>query len=562
MLDHVYDVDGLEWFGNTNELNAAYAADGYARVKNGAGCLVTTHGVGELSALNAIAGSMTEEVKVIHVVGQTSLNMQKNRMMIHHSIGFSPDHQVFNNASKNFRVAAAEIQSAAGAAEEIDRVLRECFVKSGPVYIFVPIDLVDQHVPAKALHTPIKLDPDQDEQAVEEASKAVMEALSSSKNPALFVDCLTHRHQASTEARDLVDNLRIPVYTSNMGKGIIDETNKYYVDVYNGGPSRPGVQDAFEKHDFVLVLGNLPSDTNAGGFTRIFPQNAAYVNAHDSVIRGWKTHGKVPIRAMLKKLSSLAPSYKIASVDNPKHSLPERPLEDDLDSKFITQSWVWHRIAEWMQPHDVVFGETGTAAFGLPDASFPSDIAWITQTYYGSIGFCTPAALGADLALADMAAAQQGRARGRTLLCTGDGSMMLTAQEIGNMVKQKLRPVIFVINNAGYTIERVIHGARCSYNDIVPFNYEHMLPFFNMPVEEAKKSFHRASTKAELEEILAKESLKNPQGVQVVEIVMEMLDVPWRLSTQIATRGPEAVKEMREAGFKVRELQKTSNFWN
>lgn len=46
LLDHIYDVDGMEWVGNTNELNAAYAADGYARVKDGAGCLVTTHGVG------------------------------------------------------------------------------------------------------------------------------------------------------------------------------------------------------------------------------------------------------------------------------------------------------------------------------------------------------------------------------------------------------------------------------------------------------------------------------------------------------------------------------------
>lgn len=133
LLDHIYKVDGLEWIGNTNELNAAYAADGYARVMNGAGCLVTTHGVGEMSALNGIAGAMTEEVKVIHVVGQTFLRMQRNRMMIHHSIGFDPDHQVFNHASKNFRVAAAELQTAEGAAEEIDRVLRDCFVKSGPV---------------------------------------------------------------------------------------------------------------------------------------------------------------------------------------------------------------------------------------------------------------------------------------------------------------------------------------------------------------------------------------------------------------------------------------------
>ncbi|KAK3055544.1 hypothetical protein LTR09_003464 [Extremus antarcticus] len=561
LLDHVYDVDGLEWVGNTNELNAAYAADGYARVKNGAGCLVTTHGVGELSALNAIAGAMTEQVKVIHVVGQTSLKMQKNRMMIHHSIGFSPDHQMFNKAAKDFRVAAAEIQSAQGAAEEIDRVLRECFVKSGPVYLFVPIDLVDQQVPSKALETPLNLEPEADEDAVKDASQRILEAIASSKSPALFVDCLVQRHQAVEEARQLVDALGIPVYTSNMGKGIIDENHQNYVDLYNGVPSRPGVEDAFSKHDFVVVLGNLPSDTNSGGFTRNILPNSAYVNTHDVSIKGWKTSSKVPIKATIKSLTSLASKYTIPKVENPLHTLPERPLEDDRDSKQITQSWVWHRLAEFMQPHDVVYGETGTAAFGLPDAQFPPNTTWITQTYYGSIGYATPSAFGADLALADLAT-HKGTLRGRTLLVTGDGSMMLTVQEIGNMVKQNLPILIILINNAGYTIERVIHGARQSYNDIVPFNYKHMLPFFNMPEGEAEKCYHRAETKAELEEILAKDGVKKPQKVQVVEIVMDMLDVPWRLSSQIATRGPEAVKEMKEAGFKVRELQKSGGFWN
>lgn len=228
----------------------------------------------------------------------------------------------------------------------------------------------------------------------------------------------------------------------------------------------------------------------------------------------------------------------------------------------ITQSWIWHRIAEWMQPHDVVFGETGTAAFGLPDADFPSNIHWITQTYYGSIGYATPAALGADLALTDNAA-KKGKPRGRTLLVTGDGSLMLTVQEIGNMVKQQVHPIIFLINNAGYTIERVIHGARASYNDIVPFKYEHMLPFLDMPESEAKKCYHKAATKMELEEILSLDRVKNPKNVQVVEIVMDMLDVPWRLATQVAMRGPAAVKEMKEAGFKLREMQQeSSSFWN
>lgn len=383
LLDHIYNVDGLEWVGNTNELNAAYAADGYARVRNGAGCVVTTHGVGELSALNAIAGSMTEQVKIIHVVGQTSLKMQKGRMMIHHSIGFGPDHQIFNKASRDFRVAAAELQSAQGAAEEIDRVLRECFVKSGPVYLFVPIDLVDVPVPADGLKTPLDLELEVDDPAVKIAANAILDALEASKNPCMFVDCLVHRHKAVEEANELVDKLAIPVYTSNMGKGIIDETHEHYVGLYNGGMSGPGVEAAFDKHDFILLLGDMPSDTNSGGFTRITPvDKTAFVNTHDVQIKGWKLESKkTPIKAIIKRLTSLASADRIPKVANPNKSLPERPLEDDLDSEMITQSWVWHRLTKWMQPGDVVLGETGTAAFGIPDATFPKGIRWATQTY-------------------------------------------------------------------------------------------------------------------------------------------------------------------------------------
>lgn len=557
LLDHIYDVDGLEWVGNTNELNAAYAADGYARVRNNAGCLVTTHGVGEMSAINGVAGAMTEQVKVIHVVGQTSRAMQKNRMMIHHSIGFSPDHQVFNKASKGFRCAETELQSEEGAAEEIDRVLRECFVHSRPVYVFLPIDLVDKPVPAKALDTPLNLTPPVDADSVGKATSAVLDALYGSKSPSIFVDCLVQRHNAVSEIRQLADKLAIPVYASNMGKGIVDETHENYVGIYNGEPSGAGVQSAFEASDLVLVVGNLPSDTNSGGFTRRIPtEKAVAIDPETVSVKGGKTYSSAPIKAVLSRLLEQVSTDKIPKSSKPM--LPEAPLEDDADSKAITQSWIWHRLAKFFQPRDVVIGETGTAAFGLPDATFPADTMWITQTYYGSIGYATPAAFGSAVALSDTTAARGGR----TVLVTGDGSLMLTVQEVGNMVKHKLNPIIFVINNAGYTIERVIHGARQSYNDIVPFDYSHMLSFFSMSGEEAKANFHRAETKAELEEVLELERVREPQGVLIVEIIMDKFDVPWRLSTQVATRGPEAVKEMREAGFKVREMQKQEAYWS
>ncbi|RPK09606.1 thiamine pyrophosphate-binding protein [Priestia endophytica] len=67
-LDEVLKHKELEWIGNCNELNAAYAADGYARL-NGIGAVMTTFGVGELSAVNGIAGSYAEHVPVVKVTG-------------------------------------------------------------------------------------------------------------------------------------------------------------------------------------------------------------------------------------------------------------------------------------------------------------------------------------------------------------------------------------------------------------------------------------------------------------------------------------------------------------
>ena len=63
-LDDIVSHEGVEWVGTTNELNGAYTADGYARM-NGLGVLVTTFGVGELSAVNGIAGAYAERVPVI-----------------------------------------------------------------------------------------------------------------------------------------------------------------------------------------------------------------------------------------------------------------------------------------------------------------------------------------------------------------------------------------------------------------------------------------------------------------------------------------------------------------
>lgn len=84
--DAVVNSTDLEWVGCCNELNAAYAADGYARVR-GIAAVCTTYGVGELSAINGIAGAYAEHVPVFHLVGMPNQPTQAARRLVHHTLG-------------------------------------------------------------------------------------------------------------------------------------------------------------------------------------------------------------------------------------------------------------------------------------------------------------------------------------------------------------------------------------------------------------------------------------------------------------------------------------------
>lgn len=253
--------------GNTNELNGAYAADGYARV-NGIGALITTHGVGELSATNGIAGAASERIPVIHVVGQTARKFQEKQLMIHHSIGTKPDHQLFNKVSKHIRADAAELWEGDKAPAEIDRVIRECVIQSAPVYIFIPLDLHDHQVSASLLDEKIDLTFPVNHANEKAAIEAITQALSQAKKPVIFLDMLAQRF-ATKEVKQLVDTAALPFFASHGSKGLVDEDHDRFVGLYNGPASEPGIVDAIEGSDQVLAVGWWPADTNGGLFRKI-----------------------------------------------------------------------------------------------------------------------------------------------------------------------------------------------------------------------------------------------------------------------------------------------------
>src|SRR5246500_4023411 len=84
--DAVARSEAIRWIGCSNELDAAYAADGYARVR-GCSLLLTTYAVGELSALNGVMGARAERSGVFHLAGRPTMRHQRVRKVIHHTLG-------------------------------------------------------------------------------------------------------------------------------------------------------------------------------------------------------------------------------------------------------------------------------------------------------------------------------------------------------------------------------------------------------------------------------------------------------------------------------------------
>ena len=164
-------------------------------------------------------------------------------------------------------------------------MIRECFLQSGPVYIFLPLDLSAELLSTSLLEVPINIHPTIDATAQGKAVSAILSTLSSSKSPAVLVDALAHRFNAGAETRAFVSKLHVPFYSAAMGKGLVDETEEMYVGLYNGEVGTPGVGEAATMSDLIITLGLLPADTNSGGFSRVLDeQKTIHINPFDVVV--------------------------------------------------------------------------------------------------------------------------------------------------------------------------------------------------------------------------------------------------------------------------------------
>lgn len=399
----------------------------------GISALITTFGVGELSALNAIAGAYSEFVPIVHIVGQPTTKSQRDGMLLHHTLG-NGDFNVFNRMSADISCYVARLNDPRDAATLIDSAIRECWIRSRPVYVTLPTDMISAKVNANRLKQPIDLslpvnDPEKEDYVVD----VVLKYLHAAKRPAILVDACAIRHRVLDEVRDLVEASGLPTFVAPMGKGAVNETHKNYGGVYAGNGSNSGVREVVESSDLILSIGAIKSDFNTAGFTyRIGQLNT--IDFHSTFVRvRYSEYPGINMKGVLRKVIQRMGKVNVTPIPQLTNRIPES--EKNTSNQTITHDWLWPTVGQWLKENDVVITETGTANFGIWDTRFPANVTAISQVLWGSIGYSLGSCQGAALAAKE----QNNR---RTVLFIGDGSTQLTVQELSTILRNKLNPIM------------------------------------------------------------------------------------------------------------------------
>jgi indolepyruvate decarboxylase len=516
--DAIEACERLQWIVCANELNAAYAADGYARI-NGVSILSTTYGVGELSALNGVMGARAQRLPVFHIVGAPSTQIQRQGLITHHTLGDG----VFNNfkaASESACCVSANL-TPDNVIEEMERVIREALRLSAPAYISVPMDLGKMPIIGK----PVKGAPlsqikrtHSDPAALAAAIDFVINKLQASKNTIALPTQFVTNYGLTTSLLNFLKASKLPFATTPMDKGVLSESHPGYLGIYSGMGSSPvDLNATVEGADLVLDIGGVVfEDFNTTFWTDNIASTKLIVLGDQFVRMGSTIFTGVTLGDMLDGLAKRVSGSPKLSVKSSQAVMPIVGAATDPTSS----DNFYPRLQSMLKSGDVLVVETGTCIMHTTPMLLPDGVGFQTQTLWGSIGWATPAAEGVCMA----------NKKGRTILVTGDGSHQLTANEIGVMGRYGIKPIIFVLNNNIFGVENVLSEIGPSYDELAKWKYAQIPAAMGCDTWFAA----RVSTVAELDAAIKKANTYD--GASYIEVMIpaaESQPIPLNVQNQI-----------------------------
>jgi TPP-dependent 2-oxoacid decarboxylase len=291
-------------------------------------------------------------------------------------------------------------------------------------------------------------------------------------------------------------------------KSFVSEQHANYMGIYWGPVSSIACSEVVEAADAALFAGPIFSDYTTSGHQLGVNRKNMIVATPDSILLQGTLYSDV---RMSDFLTELAP--KLNKSDGAMTAF-DRIREDTAAAKpsgsdaSLTVRQLFARIQQMLDSKSTLLVETGDSWFNGMEVRLPDNARFEIQMQYGSIGWSVGATLGYAL----------GKSDGRLISCIGDGSFQLTAQELSTMIRYGVNPIIFLINNGGYTIEVEIHDGP--YNTIKNWRYADLIDVFG--AGEGNGWSCRAATEGELDEAISK--AREHDGLCLIEVMIDRDD--------------------------------------
>ena len=524
-LRHLFSIAGdysIEWVNSyvepsgirvieeVNELNAGYAADGYARLK-GIGALCVTYSAGALCAVNPIAGAYVEKVPVVLINGTPSIKrtiaFEQTGFSSHHFIsGRETDLQVFEYVT----VATVRVDNPDLAPLLIDHALTQCITEKRPVYIELLEDMVDLvcEPPQGRLKSARTMS---DKGGLDQATAKIQEQLQGAAHPLIWLGVEIDRLGLQQKARSLIQQLKIPYVTQFMSKAVLSEDDAQFAGVFDGQASSAAVKDLVNNADFILALGVWLTDLNSLGWNQDFGKTA-FVSL-DAVKYGAYFCPQVALEHLIDGLLAGAVRGKVQALPAKPRAPGTRANPDDK----ITYQGFYDFIPSFIDKNTILGSDASINYFGSLLLKVGTPGCFIAQSSYSSIGYIGPAATGLCLAK---------QSEQRVMVFAGDGGFQMSAQCLSTQTRFQLNPIIFVINNGVYGVEQWLADSTVLYTDkpfyksciLHPWNYRKLSEVFGC-------QGWKVSTYRELAEAVTG-ALANSTSPSIIHVLVPSKSIP------------------------------------
>ncbi|MFN2160635.1 MAG: thiamine pyrophosphate-binding protein [Candidatus Promineifilaceae bacterium] len=506
LLDELLKNEALQMISCCNELNAGYAADGYCRASGGPSAVIVTFSVGGLSLSNAVAGAYAEDLPLIAISGGPNSNSQAENELLHHTLG-KVDYTYKRAIYSHITAEAIIVKHAAEAPAQIDQAIDTALRLSKPVYLEIASNIAAYPVAAPSPRS-FTAGASSDRESLAAAVEHAAALLNAAIKPVLVAGVKLRPGRALNAFQALAESSGYGVASMPNAKGFFNEEHAHYMGIYWGPVSSPGCSEIVESADLALFAGPSFTDyTTSGHAALINPDKMIVANA-GSVVTPTSVFNNVALAdflgALALKLKHNAASW-IAYGRVAERLMPPAP---GAAGDPITTRHLFARIQEMLDEQSCVIAETGDSWFNGMNLNLPEGARFEIQMQYGSIGWSVGAVLGYCLA----------RPQSRVIALIGDGSFQMSAQEVSTMIRYGVKPLIFLINNGGYTIEVEIHDGP--YNTIKNWDYAALMAVFN--AGDGRGWGARVGTEEELDAAIA--TAQDHDGPALIEVLIDRDD--------------------------------------